>query len=411
MVQTFQTIDSKDHTKLHAFIEKHLAPKEHEKKMFGEVFTPLWLVKDMLDGITKYVDKNYWTNPSLKILDPAAGIGNFPIVAYELLMEGLKVKIPKEEKRKKHILENMLYMVELNPINARLLKRIFNDKQYKLNILCTSFLDSTNGLNNQQLHDHKILNKWKETKFDLIMGNPPFQLGKNSNFYVQFIELSAKIGKSFAFICPNRFLIPYHIANTIILNLNPIYIIHTVNNAFNVNTKIGYFIANNKEYSGKTLCNFNNINKFINLNKPTPTLTNSYDVKLISDKILLNKYTKIVFHTEKPVSGYYIFIKRQWIRYSSKKMFGGHHIFNISDEENDGKFIWLNSKKEKLYMTWYISRCIIIRFITSIYATNMNVPPFLWNYIPYPINNYSNNDYINEYNLQKYVNIINQYID
>lgn len=133
-------IDEKDMDKIHAFVEKYLTPKEYEKKAFGEVFTPLKLVREMLDAVETYADKDFWKNPDLKILDPAAGIGNFPLIAFEKLMQGLKSKIPKETKRKRHILEKMLYMVELNPNNVRLMKKIFGGKNYSLNIIEGDFL-------------------------------------------------------------------------------------------------------------------------------------------------------------------------------------------------------------------------------------------------------------------------------
>jgi hypothetical protein len=172
---------------LHRFVETYLPPKEFEKNMFGEVFTPLSLVTEMLDAVEKYSGvKDFWSNPNLKILDPAAGIGNFPLVAYQKLMKGLaKVKgFEKEEKRRKHILENMLYMVELNPVNTKLISKIFNGKSYNLNFLTTSFLlesekdiqNESGSLSSKQKRDGKELLKWKKTlKFDLVMGNPPFQ--------------------------------------------------------------------------------------------------------------------------------------------------------------------------------------------------------------------------------------------
>ena len=43
-----------------------------------------------------------------------SGLGNFSIVIYFKLMEGLKNKIINENERKKHILENMIYMAEYN---------------------------------------------------------------------------------------------------------------------------------------------------------------------------------------------------------------------------------------------------------------------------------------------------------
>lgn len=63
--------------KLYGFVEQHLAPKEYETRAFGEVFTPLWLVDEMLDQIEKS-DPGIWKNPDVKILDPAVSIGNFP---------------------------------------------------------------------------------------------------------------------------------------------------------------------------------------------------------------------------------------------------------------------------------------------------------------------------------------------
>ena len=44
------------------FIAERLKPKETEKKKFGEVFTPMTLVNEMLDKLPKEV----WTNKNLK---------------------------------------------------------------------------------------------------------------------------------------------------------------------------------------------------------------------------------------------------------------------------------------------------------------------------------------------------------
>jgi hypothetical protein len=134
-----------------------------------------------LGAITKYVDKDYWKNPNLKILDPAAGIGNFPLIAYELLMDGLRHKFPNEEARRKHILENMLYMVELNPVNARLMQRVFHAKKYRLNIIRDDFLANITQ------------RKLSRVQFDLVMGNPPYQDANgasNGTLWDKFIKTS-----------------------------------------------------------------------------------------------------------------------------------------------------------------------------------------------------------------------------
>ena len=173
-------IEASDINRLHSFVERYLTPKEHEKKEFGEVFTPLRLVNDMLDGLERYGKRDIWTDPSIRILDPAAGIGNFPLIAYERLMKGLKSHIPNEEKRRRHILENMLYMIELNGNNVRLLKKIFNSDKYKLNLLCTDSLveneSDVKALPARKRADARTLLEWKTNiRFDVIIGNPPFQ--------------------------------------------------------------------------------------------------------------------------------------------------------------------------------------------------------------------------------------------
>jgi hypothetical protein len=49
-------------------------------------------------------------------------MGNYPIAVYLRLINTLKNIIPDYEERKKHILENMLYMSELNKKNVYISK-------------------------------------------------------------------------------------------------------------------------------------------------------------------------------------------------------------------------------------------------------------------------------------------------
>lgn len=86
-------------------------------KEFGEVFTPVELVNEMLDTLPEEV----WTNPDLTWLDPAAGSNMiFPIEVYKRLMRGLKEAIPNEIERDEHIWENMLYMVEIQEESVKI---------------------------------------------------------------------------------------------------------------------------------------------------------------------------------------------------------------------------------------------------------------------------------------------------
>jgi hypothetical protein len=144
-------------------IRKRLSVREEEKNLYGEVFTPVELICEMFD----HLPKDIWNNPNLKWLDPANGIGNFPVVAYYKLFDSLKSKIPDNSKRSKHIIENMLYMVELNPVNVRVCKKIFNmiDDKATPNIHTGSFIKGSRNEYNPKM------------KFDVIMGNPPYNAG------------------------------------------------------------------------------------------------------------------------------------------------------------------------------------------------------------------------------------------
>ncbi len=145
-----------------AFLGQHLKPKELEKKQNGEVFTPPELIQQKFDQLT-LADPTIWSDPSKKFLDPANGIGNYPALAYHRLMNGLAEVIPNEADRKRHILENMLYMCELTKKNVEVSRTIFDPEGiYALHIYQGSFFD----LNTED--------EWNVKKFDVVFGNPPY---------------------------------------------------------------------------------------------------------------------------------------------------------------------------------------------------------------------------------------------
>ena len=194
----YYTINEPD--KLLEFINGELKPKEKEKKENGEVFTPLSLVNEMLDKLDEaYIKehgKSIFTEEGFKWLDPAVGIGNFPIIVYQRLMKGLITKIPNEEERRKHILEHMIYSAELTPKNVFIYKKIFCGEKYKLNIYEGDTLE---------------MDVKKEFKlpadfvgFDIILGNPPFQEkvgpNKTETLWGKFIKKSLTILKSSGYL-------------------------------------------------------------------------------------------------------------------------------------------------------------------------------------------------------------------
>ena len=170
------------------FINENLSPKKTEKDERGEVFTPMEIVNEMLDALPKDV----WENKDLKWLDPAAGMGNFPVAVYIRLMKGLKIH--NEEERRKHILEEMLYMVEYDKANVFMMKKIFcggKEGSYNLNVFEGSFIEGDDYIRdgidifssiNAKFNikgNKDVIDKVKKFgfKFDIILGNPPFNKG------------------------------------------------------------------------------------------------------------------------------------------------------------------------------------------------------------------------------------------
>lgn len=142
---------------------------EVEKKTLGEVMTPISLVNDMLDTLPAEV----WKNPNLKWLDPCGGCGIFSSVIIERLMTNLDIS-ESDEERYRHIVENMLYVGELQPKNMFLHLCAFDPRdEYSLNVYCGSFLDEG--------FDNHMKNVWGLDKFDVIVMNPPYQELKEGN--------------------------------------------------------------------------------------------------------------------------------------------------------------------------------------------------------------------------------------
>lgn len=158
-----------------------------EKKTLGEVMTPIPLVEDMLDTLPSEV----WSNKDLKWFDPCDGVGTFPSIVVQRLMEGLKKVIPNKNKRYRHIVENMLYVCELQAKNMFIFHCIFDRPNiFELNTYCGSFLDEN--------FDKHMTDVWGVEKFDIIIGNPPYQTSnegerKTHPLWHKFVDKSFSI--------------------------------------------------------------------------------------------------------------------------------------------------------------------------------------------------------------------------
>ena len=207
-----------------------LKPKDVEKKKFGEVFTPMNLVNEMLDKLPSEV----WNNKHLKWLDPATGMGNFPVVVYLRLMIGLEEEIKDINERKKHILENMLYMSELNKKNVMICRQIFDfNGDYKMNIYEGDSLKL----------DYK--KEFGIEEYDIIVGNPPY----NNELWCDFVKLSLKLLKKngyLLYIHPPNWRKPEHKTGKIMISYDikelHIYDIKTTSKFFNCNVRVDWYL-------------------------------------------------------------------------------------------------------------------------------------------------------------------------
>jgi len=182
-------------------------------------------------------------------------------------MEGLKTQIIDKEERKKHILENMLYMSEFNKKNVFVSKQIFDiENKYKLNIYHGDSL---------KLDTEK---EWGVPVEEfVVIGNPPYnkELKRSgaTAFYNEFVEKFIDKCKYQSFIIPSRWFAGGKGLNEfrkkMLKRKDIVYIQHfndaskIFGNSVSIEGGVNYYLKD-INYSG--LCNFNgnkiNIGKY-----------------------------------------------------------------------------------------------------------------------------------------------------
>ena len=325
-----------------------LKPKEIEKKENGEVFTPIKLVNQMLDKLPIEV----WKNKNLKWLDPCCGMGNFSIVVYLRLMESLKDTLTNEKERKKHILENMLYMSELNKKNVLVCKQIFDiNNEFKLNIYEG---DSLKVDYNKE---------FAVEQFDIIIGNPPYNASgtkaTGNTIWQLFVNSSIKLLKNDGYICfvhPNGWRKPntekgkfYGLFQKMTSENTMLYLeIHDTKDGmkqFNCGTRFDWYILHKKKNENYKTIILDEKNVAYEINLTKYNWLANYELELI-DKLIANKnedkcnilYSRSAYGADK-----------KWI---SKVETKEYKYPVVHSTPKDGhRFVWSNTNDNGFYDT------------------------------------------------------------
>ncbi len=198
-------------------IYENFLPKEK-----GVVYTPPFLVNFLVDEIMPMKKASeYFSQNNYKVLDPSCGSGIFLVAAYKRMLQWWSINHYKEKNEIKfpdkkicqEILEQNIYGVDKHPtatlitvfsLTIALLDKL-EPKEIWNNLKLNSLKDN---IKDQDFFEWAAANA-NDKKFDLVIGNPPFNDDKGKSTHIIEPELTSKIGFKHKKVAGNKFALQF----------------------------------------------------------------------------------------------------------------------------------------------------------------------------------------------------------